>query len=654
MTNEKNDVAVEEKKKRLRNKASGIASVSFLIYLLDRLGDLIYDAFINGFFGKIFTAYTKLQRHFTSSLSGKVLFKKHRVRKLFRGVRRFLADTIDTSIFVNKVKKILDYFCCAPLHFYGNFTLFFGIYTIVVYLIKLFLPSTGTADSSYLTVGGLLILVSVPALFSKVSLVFALKKSVVTRMVFVGGLGFSEETLDSKRVKIKGKGNFMLLLGLVAGFMTFVIHPLAILTAIFLLIMICLVAAAPEVGVLLTIAFLPFFSILESPTVILCLAIGVTAVSYLIKLIRGKRVFNIEILDVFILLFGALIITSSIFSAGGENSFAEACITVFLLLGYFLVANLMRTEVWVKRCVFALIGSSSIVAIAGVAQYFFGEASGEWLDLSLFSDIRLRVTAFFDNPNMLSVFIVLVFPFLLAAFCLSNHSNEKTLSLFAIAAFVMCTVFTWSRGAWLAMLVGALVFFIVYKRKTFRIFGAALLIIPMLPIVLPDSVIDRLLSITNLSDSSISYRIYTWKGSLEMIKEHLFSGIGFGNEAFKTVYPQYAYAGMEAAEHSHSLILQVLLGTGIIGVILLSAIIFLACQKLFEYIRSPESKTSKIYAIATIASVVSAMVMGIFDYIWYNYRVFYVFWVIIAIGCAFVRVGNYELNRKQDTMQDSE
>ena len=650
MTSDKNNSTAEVKKKRYARKSSGIASVSFLISLLDKLGDAVYDALINGFFGNIFTAYNKLQNKFSSSLFGRALFGRHRIRRGIRAIRRFLADTIDSSFFVNSLKKLIDYFCCAPLHFYGNFTLFFGIYTVVVYLVNIFLPDIAKTDAGYLIVGIAMIIISVPALFSKVSLITAVKKSAITKMIFAGGLGFSEESFDAKKVVVKGKGNFMLFLGLIAGFMTFLVHPAIILLLISLVIALCLVVVSPEIGVLLAIIILPFLTLFENPTVVLCGVILITAASYLLKLIRGKRVFKLELIDAFVLLFSVLVFLSSLFSAGGEVSLNEALVTICLILGYFLMANLMRTEKWVKRCVVGLIGSSAIVAFAGVAQYFLGEGNGNWLDLSLFSDIKMRVTAFFDNPNVLATYLVIVFPFVLATFCLSRYTNEKILSAITVIAFVACTVFTWSRGAWLAMMVSALVFFIIYKRKTFRIFGTLLILIPMLPIVLPSNVLQRLLSITNLSDSSIAYRIYTWKGSLEIIKDYWLGGIGFGNEAFRNVYPKYAYAGIEAAEHSHNLALQIILGTGVIGLVLIAAILFLASQKFFEYIRSPESNTSKIYVISAMASIVAAMVMGVFDYIWYNYRVFYIFWVVIAIGCAFVRVGNYENRRKQDAM----
>jgi oligosaccharide repeat unit polymerase len=419
---------------------------------------------------------------------------------------------------------------------------------------------------------------------------------------------------------------------------------------IFAAILLALIAAAPEIGVLFTVISLPFLSFFDNPTWILCALVNLTFIFYVIKLLRGKRVFRLELVDAFVLLFAALIFLSSFFSAGGESSLRTAIVAVTLLLGYFLVVNLMRTMRWVKRCVIGLVASAAIVSAIGILEYFFsaGTSDSSWLDMSQFADIKMRVVSLFDNPNILSTFIVMIFPFVLALRCLSKRKNEKLLSFMTIVIMVVCTVFTWSRGSWLAMIVCSALFFIMYNQKFFRIFGVALLLVPALPLILPETVINRLLSISNLSDSSVAYRIYAWKGTMEAIQDNWLGGIGFGNEAFRHVYPKYAYSGIESAQHSHSLFLQIFLALGIVGIIIFAIVIFLCFQKMFEYIKAPEDKESKIYTLAVIASMVASLIMGVFDYIWYNYRVMYAFWIIIAIGCAAVRVGNYERNRKKE------
>ena len=83
MTNDNKEVVLtEEKSDKATKSPKGIAAVSFLISLFDKLGEFLYNGIIEGFFGKIFTCYQKMQKNFTESACGKVLFGNHRIRKL--------------------------------------------------------------------------------------------------------------------------------------------------------------------------------------------------------------------------------------------------------------------------------------------------------------------------------------------------------------------------------------------------------------------------------------------------------------------------------------------------------------------------------------------------------------------------------------------
>lgn len=658
MTQE-NDREVSPKKsskheKKIKSNAkiiSGIASFSLLISIFDKLSEIFCNALSNGFWGRICSGYTSLQSSFEHGFLKNFLFSDRRAKKIFRKIRRFLSSHIENCFIAIGGQRAIRFFCSAPLNYYGNLGFFFGLYIIVAYFIRMIIPAMDPAGIDYLVVGTIILISSIPLLFSRLSISDALLKSTLGKLFVRDCLGISDETLARNTRARKGKGNIMLFLGLAAGIFTLFIHPLKILIAIFSFVLIMFVAVAPEIGVLLTVFMVPFFSFMSNPTIMLCICVLITAFFYTIKLIRGKRIFKLELVDGMILLFGIIIYFASVFSAGGDGSRNAALVSCTLITGYFLLVNLMRTEIWIKRCVAALVSSAGIVAAIGVWEYFFGTPSSKWLDTTLFADIRIRVVSVFENPNVLATFLVMIFPFVLSYIVFSKTKNEKLLSLFLCVIFVMATVFTWSRGAWVAMAASALIFLTIYTPKTLRIFGLLILAMPAIPILLPDTFIDRVLSILNFSDSSISYRLYTWIGSVRAIKEHWIGGIGFGPEAFQRIYPEYAYSGMEAAEHSHSLFLQILLGLGIGGILTLGVLLFLYFQKCSEYIKNPENKQSKFYTAAAVSSIIGALIMGLFDYIWFNYRVFFIFWIIMAIGCAFVRVGNNEKERKSSILE---
>ena len=112
--------------------------------------------------------------------------------------------------------------------------------------------------------------------------------------------------------------------------------------------------------------------------------------------------------------------------------------------------------------------------------------------------------------------------------------------------------------------------------------------------------------------------------------------------------------GIETAEHSHSLFLQIMISMGIAGMIVFAAIILFFFQKNFEYLRSPSDRSSYVLTTVGISTVMSFLVMGVFDYIWYNYRIFFLFWIVIAISVATVRVGKAEIRKTEDIDRSSD
>ena len=235
----------------------------------------------------------------------------------------------------------------------------------------------------------------------------------------------------------------------------------------------------------------------------------------------------------------------------------------------------------------------------------------------------------------------MVFPFALDVMSRCRNKREKFLARVSAAAIVLCVVFTWSRGAWIGLIVTALLYLLIKTRKTLKVIFGLCFLVPVLPVILPQNVIRRFLSIGDMSDSSTYYRFHTWLGSFDMLGDNLYGGIGLGSSAFEKVYPKYAHAGIEAAEHSHNLFLQIAVMMGIFGLVAFLIVLLLFTQKNMEYFRDvKDSSASSGVAISAFCSAVAALCMGMFDYIWYNNRIFFLFWAVVGLSCAAVRISD--------------
>ena len=113
-------------------------------------------------------------------------------------------------------------------------------------------------------------------------------------------------------------------------------------------------------------------------------------------------------------------------------------------------------------------------------------------------------------------------------------------------------------------------------------------------------------------------------------------GIGIGEEAFKKIYPMYALTGIEAAPHAHNLYLQIAVEMGVFALIAFLIFIFLFAQFSFSFCKSAMNRSNKLLSLGIFCGVLALLIQGMTDYVWYNYRVFLLFWMIVGLGVAHV------------------
>ncbi len=627
-----------------KKKISRLFSLSLIVNLIVRFTDFLYNFLIKSIAGRVFTAYSSEQRAFEQGAVkcyiGEGIVPLERSRK----IKQFFERVLETSFFLNKLKVFGLYLLRLPLKTYGKFLLSFGVYSAVVYATQLFIFEMAV-DNIALFTSISCILLSLPLVSSGKSLGRSILSGYLANILFIDVLGFKSESLDIDVATEKRRQSFSILWGMIAGLLTVVVSPLYLPIAILGFLFLAMVFVSPEIGIVISIFMVPFCSLLGHPSVALTILVGISSFSYIVKLLRGKRIFKIKIIDLSIIAFMIMIMMGGIITVGGSESFRSALLSCILIFGFFCVVNLMRTEKWLDRCVNALVFSSVSVAVIGVLEYSLGLATKGWVDLSKFSYIEGRAVSLFDNPNILAMYLVLTFPLILAKASRARVRKEKILGFLSILAVLLCVIFTWSRGAWLALIVSTVFFLATRTRKTVSVIIAILLTLPVVNFFIPLGIKTRFMSIVDLTDSSIYYRLYTWKGTLAAIKDNFLGGIGYGNEAFSEIYPSYAYSGMEAAEHSHSMFLQILLALGIFGLLIFGVFLFLFVQKNFEFLKNNNDRKITLMSSAAFSGIIGALVMGAFDNVFYNYRILFLFWVVAGISCAYIRFGNRDKKR---------
>ncbi|MCL2408177.1 MAG: O-antigen ligase family protein [Oscillospiraceae bacterium] len=337
----------------------------------------------------------------------------------------------------------------------------------------------------------------------------------------------------------------------------------------------------------------------------------------------------------YILLYAFVYIAATFTSVTIVGSLFSGALTTLFVLFAFVIQNSVTTRRSLDTLIYAFVISGALVSAYGVFQYVFGSTFGAtaWLDSEMFEGIGVRVYSTLGNPNVLAKYLLLVTPFAGACIFIVKGILPKLFFTGCFGAMLLCMLLTFSRGGWLGLIVAAAIFLVMLDRR-FILVGIIGIVI--LYFALPDVILDRFLSIGNLGDTSTSYRVSIWLGTINMLRDFWFTGIGPGTAAFNTIYPLYSFNTI-ISPHSHNLYLQIMSDAGIAGILVFLTIIFTYFRNLCRAMSRENNKSSKILQIAAISGVFGFLVQGMTDYSFYNYRVTLVFWAVIGLGALAAR-----------------
>ena len=652
-------------KKRTENS---IFQKSIILASIDKFCDAVYSKLTGGSIGALFSAYPDVNE----SALGRISDSGFRTR-ILTPARRAVASKLENSVFADLYGRFVKYLLSVRLRIYGVFLFSFLIYSAVFAAIGFFRGKSD--DISVFVIPALISLGCIPILIPGKTLSQALASSKIGALI-LKIIGARVERLDLDRKN--GRGDIALVLALFMSFLTFFVPFWLILAAVVGAVFVLVVFDSPEFGTICLFFFMPIL-----PTVALA-AIGVlTMLSFLLKAILARRLFRFEAIDLTFLPFVLFMLVATLFGAS-QTSLASGAIMIIFCCCFYLVVFTLVTREWLRRAAIALIISCAGISVYGIFQYInesvFGNAvENDWVDQKMFGYITGRATATLDNPNMLSVYLIIVLPI---AFCalitLARNFRERFAAFAAFSVITLCLGLTWTRGAWLGALIALVILVMIWSRRSIYMFIAGIVAFPFLPYILPANIWARFSSIGNFADSSSAYRVNILKSAFELLPRFIMNGLGLGEESWYAVWTKIALDGVEDTTHTHNLFVQIWVQTGLVSLIVFICFIVLLFVSNFNFFRKlkeaddvimshisvgslKESSSSeppekavdvnaekkktvlRLEAAAPACGIFAALLMGLTDYIWYNYRVFLIFWLVCGLSSANVRVGRREL-----------
>lgn len=386
-------------------------------------------------------------------------------------------------------------------------------------------------------------------------------------------------------------------------------------------------------------AVFAFGAVLLAPLCPTMVSLGLVCASFFSLVVRlgAQREFTVERSPIsgYVLLYGGVYLYATVTSTDVAGSLFPGLLTVLFVVFALVIAACAPTEKQLRWLLFGMVLVG--VAISGYGFYqkmnpaYFRSV---WTDEDMFSAISFRVYSTLENPNVLGEYFLLLIP-VGAAMALTAKGWKRAPYLAACALMGVCLILTYSRGCYLGLLFAAAVFLVLLDRR-FLVLG--IIAVVLSPLYLPESVLERFTSIGNLGDTSTSYRVSIWMGTLAMLKHYWFCGIGPGSGAFNKVYPEYAYNAI-TAPHSHNLFLQITCDTGVCGLLVFLLLLVAYYRMMFTALAGRPRREIKILQIANVSAVTGFLVQSMTDYTFYNYRVLLLFWATLGLGVVLSRMG---------------
>lgn len=352
----------------------------------------------------------------------------------------------------------------------------------------------------------------------------------------------------------------------------------------------------------------------------------------------------------YIIMYSGLYMIATLMSVTLSGSLFIGLLTSVFVLSAIAIENSIRTEKQLRIMVKLMVLAAVLVSLYGIYQHFFGTGGTEtWVDEDMFSSISTRVYSTLDNPNVLSEYLLLAIPLTAACLFAAGNWSGRILYLAACGIMCLCMIYTFSRGGWLGLLFSAFIFLILTDRRFIFVIllGAVCLLL-----FSPDVIIERFASIGNVTDTSTSYRVSIWMGTLAMLRDYWMTGIGPGTQAFNMIYPAYSYNTI-SAPHAHNLFLQIICDSGIAGILLFIILIVVFIRMNCHAISVEKDHRARMFQIGSLSSIGGFLVQSMTDYSFYNYRVLFLFWAYLALSAVFCRAGALEKEDDQPPAAES-
>lgn len=362
------------------------------------------------------------------------------------------------------------------------------------------------------------------------------------------------------------------------------------------------------------------------------------------------------VLPLLLLFVGVSIVSAVVNATPARTAILGIVMTVDALAVYFLARMVPGDRRSIVAAVTAVVVVVAVASVIGVLQVMlhpdllgFASFAGRFGEGG-------RITSFLGNPNMVAAIVGFVLPFPLFAARHLTERRHRTIAFAVLVVLTLTVLLTFSRGAWLAVFLGALVGLLVLDRRALVTLLAAVAIAWLISIVMPrnllvgaadlpryfpesgapsilDSTLDRLDEVYERRD----LRMRFLREGIPIVNDNMALGVGpgrYGGAAASIIpSPVYAEYGTDlyGFRTVHNFWLHLLGEVGVIGTVVFLTLVVGLWLRIVHAARHARDRPGFVLLAATATAISIIMLNNMTEMIFEGNFPGFLFWMVIGL-----------------------
>lgn len=530
------------------------------------------------------------------------------IRKKTLPFRRKALSSIEKIRAVTLYSRIVSSMLAVSSRVYGTFLLTFGLYIMLVYLVKRFALTVDFGSFSDVLLSCCMMLSALPIFFVDRSMSSLIRSSRFTNYIITKIIGIRPAKLKANEKN--GSGYITaLILGLLCGSLTIFYSPFKILLVIAIILAVMIVFASPESGVTLLLLLLPFLN----NTSLVC-AVSVVLASLAWKTFTLKRTLHFKSIDYAVLLFSALVLVFGILSLRWPDGIVSSLKLLAFIMSFFAVTQLVTNSDMFYCCIRSMLVGNLLASVITLIQFL---PSVEAVPYTQYIVIN------FTPEYSVVMMIVISLPLLLGRL---YYTSSKTVATIAFLISVAAIALSKPDSYWF---VAVAVFFVTLYAVSKRGF-LIVLFLSLTGVAATNYFIADSLRASALETLTVVFAPLKELFENAFNTTHLFEGVGFGEVSYRFVNT----TADKLATLPKSTFSYVLASGGVMTALTYMFVLFGTAVNSINAMVYGNDKKLKIMIKVLSCSIFGLLLESVYENIFSGGAMTLMFWLLLGLICT--------------------